>query len=122
MENKRWALKKDVEETIDPKTREEFEKLAKQWRHETGHLSSVSSMVKHPAYQSIIAMGEKSLPLILERMYKNPNHYFWALTCITGDDPSVFGEPTQKAYERWLEWGQEHGYLECTFSENEEIS
>src|SRR6185436_14010617 len=56
-----------------------FDALAAQWRRETAMLSSTSQIVMHPAYQRIMAMGEKAVPLILRELQKEPEHWFYAL-------------------------------------------
>lgn len=44
----------------------------------------------HPAYQQIIGMGEKALPLILRDLRDRPTgHWFWALNAITGEEPTL---------------------------------
>src|SRR5215469_5713400 len=39
-----------------------FRSLASKWRDETGHLSSYTDRIIHPAYQEIIGMGEIAVP------------------------------------------------------------
>jgi hypothetical protein len=66
-----------------------------------------------PAYQQIIGMGPAVLPLLLDELAREPDHWFWALWAITGSDP-VPSESRGKVGEMaqaWLKWGQEHGYL-----------
>lgn len=93
---------------------EEFQLLAEQWRRETGMLSSVSKKVGHPAYQKIIAMGDKALPFILRELRDRPAYWFGALKAITAQSPARPDEKLdlQKLREAWLRWGQERGYLE----------
>jgi hypothetical protein len=89
-----------------------FLQLAEQWRRETGMLSVVSKMAMHPAYQRIIGMGQPVVPLILRELEQEPDHWFWALQAISGDDP-VLAEQRGHVAEMataWLEWGRAHGY------------
>jgi len=89
-----------------------FYQLAYRWRAEIGLSSSITQMAMHPAYQEIIGMGKEALPLILFELERNPDHWFWALTAITGEDP-VKPEDRgriKKMAEAWLNWGREHGY------------
>jgi hypothetical protein len=89
-----------------------FLQLSQQWRHETGMLSVVSKMVIHPAYQRIIGMGQPVIPLIFRELEREPDHWFWALQSITGENPVSVdrqGNITQMA-AAWLEWGTAHGY------------
>ena len=90
-----------------------FEGLVDQWRAETLHLSSTTQIATHPAYQRIIGLGPVVIPLILKELAKKPNHWFWALRALTGEDP-VAEEDQGKIEEMtaaWLSWGQEQGYL-----------
>ena len=67
----------------------EFRELASQWRLDTGHFSIVSQMTRHPAYQSIIEMGEPAIPLILKDLLEKPDHWFPALAAISGESPQI---------------------------------
>ena len=90
-----------------------FEILKEKWKDETGHLSSITDIAMHPSYQQIIGLGQSVVYLILSEMEKEPDHWFWALQSITGEDPvspehrGQIGEMT----EAWLRWGRESGYL-----------
>ena len=64
-----------------------------------------------PAYQQIIGMGPRVLPLILRELEHKPEHWFWALRLIAQEDPvlpdhrGVVAEMTQD----WLKWGRRKG-------------
>jgi len=91
-----------------------FSNLAKEWKESTSMLSSVTEIVIHSAYQQIIGMGPTVIPLILLSMRQEPDHWFWALKAITGEDP-VSPEHRGKIGEMcdaWLDWGKKHLYLE----------
>jgi hypothetical protein len=49
----------------DPQLEQRFRTLAAEWDEETGHLSSITQMARHPAYQQIIGMGPAVVPLLL---------------------------------------------------------
>ncbi len=88
---------------------ENFQALVEAWRQEVQFLSSVTEMSLHPAYQRIIGMGASVLPLLLRELENRPDHWFWALTAITGVDP-VQPEDRgriEKMSESWLKWGKE---------------
>lgn len=90
-----------------------FTALATKWRDETGMISSTLKIVMHPAYQSIMAMGEKALPFILRDLQQEPDHWFYALRMITDDSP-VKPEDAgdmQKMADSWVQWGIESGYI-----------
>jgi hypothetical protein len=89
-----------------------FEALATQWRRETRHLSLMNDIVLNSAYQQIIGMGKPAIALILKDLKQQPEHWFWALRSITGENPirpEDRGRLPQMT-EAWLEWGRQHGY------------
>ena len=95
------------------KLRDEFRSLAERWRQETGMHSSVPKIAMHPAYQRIIGMGEKAVPLILQELQNQPDHWFWALNTITGQNPippDAAGN-IRLMTEAWLEWGKKKGHI-----------
>jgi len=90
---------------------EKFQALASMWRNDVLFTSSVTEMVLHPAYQRIIGMGAAAVPFLLRELERRPDHWFWALTAITGADP-VRPEHRGKLREManaWLKWGTEQG-------------
>ena len=89
----------------------EFHLLVKKWRKETAIFSSITKIVIHPAYQRIIGMGIPALPLILSELQRKPDHWFWALNAITGEDPVELEDDFDSAVKKWLEWGRGKGYL-----------
>ena len=88
-----------------------FQSLAETWRREVKFLSSVTEMVLHPAYQRIIGMGTAVVPHLLRELESRPDHWFWALTAITGADPVKPEDrgKLRKMTEAWLRWGKEQG-------------
>ena len=88
-----------------------FSQLAEKWHEERGASSSITHLVLSPAYQKIIGMGERAVPLILDQLARegdDPDHWGWALHAITGDDPvpaEAAGDTTEIA-RAWLAWGQ----------------
>lgn len=90
-----------------------FEELASVWRKETGHLSSITKIVMHHAYQSIIGMGPAVVPLLLRRLQVEPEYWFWALTAITRQNP-VRPEDAgdiEKMAEAWIQWAKQKGIV-----------
>ncbi len=94
--------------------RAEFKSLTLEWKADTAILSSVQDISLHPAYQRIIGLGKSVLPLIFESLEREPDHWFWALRALTGEDPvptkdrGKLGAMT----DAWLAWGVEHGYVQ----------
>jgi hypothetical protein len=103
-----WA-KEGEEDELE----EVFRKLVAEWRTAVAPLSSTTRRVQHPAYQRIIALGPRVVPLVLRELKERPNHWFAALQALTGADPvpiSDRGKISQMT-EAWVRWGEEHGYL-----------
>jgi hypothetical protein len=92
-----------------------FRELVAQWKAATLFTSSGTEMALHPAYQQIIGIGKEAIPLILEELQREEDHWFWALKSITGEDPvsEVDRGNVPKMTQSWLQWGQRHGYLPC---------
>lgn len=88
-----------------------FSHLAQSWHNDTAHLSSVHAMARHPAYQEIINMGPEVVPLILQEMQRKPDHWFWALHAITGEDPAPKGSTVREATQAWINWGKNQDLL-----------
>jgi hypothetical protein len=89
-----------------------FATLAAEWKAERGHSSPISKLCTHQAYQQIVGMGEKAVPLLLRELEREPDHWFWALKAITGVNP-VPQESRANIREmarHWVKWGHEQGY------------
>lgn len=96
----------------EPTPKQKFQSLAHQWRQETRHLSLMSDIVLNAAYQQIVGMGTPAVPMLLQELKKRPDHWFWALRSITGENPVSSDDRghLSKMAEAWLRWGREHGY------------
>jgi len=90
---------------------EEFRLLTNSWKHNTAAQSMLERIVRHPAYQQIIALGPDVVPLILAELQRQPDHWFWALKSITGEDPVPPGANFTEAVEAWLAWGRKRGLI-----------
>jgi hypothetical protein len=90
-----------------------FTELAREWRAETAVHSSVTKKAMHPAYQRIIGMGPAVIPLILRDLEREPDHWFWALTALTGEDPIPPEDAgdIDKMAQAWLARGKQLGYI-----------
>jgi hypothetical protein len=90
-----------------------FETLFQQWKRETFLSSSGSEITNHHAYQSIIEMGQPVVPFILIKLKEDPQHLFYALFKITGENPvqPEHAGSLSKMAADWLEWGVQKGYL-----------
>src|SRR5215212_2118938 len=86
-----------------------FAKLKTEWRQDTRYLSSTSAIATHPAYQRILGLGPQVIPLILSELQREPGHWFWALSALTGEDPVPPADRGRIAAMAgaWLRWGRE---------------
>ena len=111
MTTREHPASEDVRTTTDAQAR--FERLAAEWKHETAHLSSLSMIAEHRAYQEIMGMGKEAIPLILRDLKDSPAQWFWALRSITGESP-VRPEDRGDVYAMtaaWLDWGKDRQYI-----------
>ena len=90
-----------------------FRVLVKRWRKDTQFKSSITESAMHPAYQRIIGMGPSVVPLLLKELEHDPDHWFWALCAITGENPVAARDAGRvpKMTEAWLKWGKLQGYV-----------
>ena len=98
---------------LGPSPDERFKELAGEWRRDTRFMSSTTDIALHPAYQQIIGMGKEAIPLILRELDREPDHWFWALWAISGEDP-VPKEDRGRVHrmaEAWITWGKQRDYL-----------
>lgn len=91
-----------------------FSNLEKEWKESTPMLSSVTEIVMHPSYQQIIGMGVTAIPLIFLSMRRELDHWFWALSAITGENPVDIKHrgKIKEMTNAWLDWGLKNLYLE----------
>lgn len=88
--------------------------LAAEWRRTRQKTSSsVVALAMHPAYQRIIGQGKAALPFILNQLERAPDHWFWALSAITGEDPVAEEDrgDLEAMARSWLAWGRQCGYI-----------
>ena len=94
---------------------ERFQRLSNEWKHDTGHLSTVSRITTHPSYLGIVAMGKPAIPLILKDLEMEPNHWFSALSAMAGEGPNIPAQDRgdmRAICNAWLEWGKSENYIE----------
>ena len=98
-----------------------FNELAEQWLKDTAYHSNSAPIVRHPAYQQIVELGDAALPLIFRELEKGQMAVHWphVLRAVTGADPTP---PPRKLHadfvaldiraihDAWLQWGKEQGY------------
>jgi hypothetical protein len=87
-----------------------FSRDVMEWRADSHLMSSVTDMVLLPSYQRIIGLGPAAVPLLIEDLRRDlsdggdPDHWFWALTAIVGEDHAAGAHTTLEAARRWVEW------------------
>ena len=99
----------------DPELVRRFRDLVRVWKEAKVFTSSGTDIALQPAYQQIIGMGKDAIPLILDELRREEDHWFWALKAITGEDPVAPGDRGNlpKMTEAWLRWAEAHSYLPC---------
>ena len=92
---------------------ERFRRLADQWKEESQFMSNTAQMVLLHSYLGIIGMGPPAVPLILEELQREPDHWFRALEAITQENPvppEAAGRVEMMA-QAWIDWGKQKEYL-----------
>jgi hypothetical protein len=106
------ARRRNEDETLEKLFREHSER----WKEDTRHLSSTTKMISHPSYLRIIGLASKSHGhglerLLLQELQSEPDHWFAALTAISGEDPVQPKHDFDEAVSAWLEWGRKKGII-----------
>jgi hypothetical protein len=89
-----------------------FEDLRLTWIEQRGASSRAEDIILAHAYQQIIALGARAVPLIIRSMRERPDHWFWALNVITGVDPideEMYGD-VPRMTRAWLDWAAKSGF------------
>jgi hypothetical protein len=99
-------------ETEDDEAQAEFDRLSRIWLDETMVTSSLTRMVKHPAYQEIIQMGPRVIPPILRDLEREPKMWGPALHAITKATPvpNEDAGKVRRVAAAWLKWAKDNGY------------
>jgi len=91
----------------------ELRQLAAEWKRSRGVASSITRLAMLPPYQRIIGKGKDAVPFLLRELAREPDHWFWALTAITGENPvpeQAAGD-LQAMARAWIAWGTARGYI-----------
>lgn len=76
-------------------------------------MSNTAQMAMLRSYQNIVGMGEPAVPMLLEELQREPDHWFWALEAITSENPvppEANGSIDEMA-RAWIDWGRQKGYI-----------
>ena len=88
----------------EPTVEQVFKTLVEQWRKETSVLSSVQAKIFNANYQRVITLGRQVLPLIFRELRDRGGQWYWALECITGDNPAAGAQSISEAKQAWLRY------------------
>jgi len=90
-----------------------FRRLASEWKAQSRYLSNTAQMAMLQPYQRIIGMGAPVVPLLLEELQREPDHWFWALEAITWENPvpAASAGRVPLMTQAWVEWGRKQGLL-----------
>jgi hypothetical protein len=89
-----------------------FDFLVREWKQRESPSSSAMELAMHPAYQKIIGMGPVAIPWVIEELEKEPDHWFWALHCLTGGvDPVAATDrgDIEAMSQAWVLWARDNG-------------
>ena len=86
------------------------------WKSDTIHCSSLTKRLAHPSYLRIIGLSRNFTNYEVERallqeLQTDPDHWFAALSAITGEDLAQQEHDFDEAVEAWLAWGRERGII-----------
>lgn len=96
---------------VEPGIERDFREIASRWRKETRILSSIQAKIFHRDYQRIIGMGPAVLPFIFAEMEAAGGQWYWALECITGDNPALGAPNVPLVKKAWLDYAVRNGFL-----------
>ncbi len=98
---------------LENSIKKEFLIFKDSWLNEIMLSSNTSDIINNKHYYSIIKLGKDVIPYILEDLRQNNNHWFSALTKITGDNPVPVEHlgNISKMTNDWIAWGKTNGWL-----------
>ncbi len=84
-----------------------------QWMRAHQDAVAPMSRLSHP-YQRVISLGMPVVPYILAELAAQPDHWFWALSAITGIDPvpEEAAGNLRAMTQAWLKWGDREGFID----------
>jgi hypothetical protein len=93
--------------------RAEFDRLADELASATVGLGSLRAAAQQPAYGEILALGQKAIPFLLERVDDPTQGPLWMrlLGSLIGFPPMLKMETVADAAEAWRIWGRAFGHL-----------
>ena len=103
------------EDRLHDETKVRFEVIARQWKLETGGMSSVSQITSNKHYLRILAMGQRVIPYIIDDLRKEAAPWFYALSVLAERDDigREYRGQFRKIANAWIEWWENEGHLVC---------
>lgn len=104
-----WLIERSASANVAAR----FAELSDQWEAEAGLLARLDDAVRLWPYQQVIGIGPAVVPFILESLKAEPDHWFWALSAITGENPIPDEDRGNLGAmsDAWLEWGRDKGLV-----------
>jgi hypothetical protein len=86
-----------------------FDELADKLAYATRGLSSTRLAYGHPAYAEIMALGDRSIPWLIERLESPGDRPIWLrlLGTLTRFQPGAGMETIPEAAAAWIKWGKQ---------------
>jgi hypothetical protein len=85
-----------------------FEQLADELEEDAAVLSATRRAMKLPAFREILALGDKVIPEVIERLKTSNNRPLWLrmLGTLTPFPPGAGEETIDDAADAWIQWGR----------------
>lgn len=85
-----------------------FEILADKWSEDIAFTSNTTEIIKHPIYRAVTELGRDVIKPILKRMDSTHEHWFYALSEITNENPVKQEHHgfIDLIINDWIEWGE----------------
>ncbi|SRR6266545_3508993 len=96
----------------EPDIKTQFDVLAEELAADGAGVSNTRSLLSHPAYLGILALGERAIPLLLNRLESPGARPIWLtlLGSLTTFQPGAGTETIEEAAAHWVSWGKLHGH------------
>lgn len=88
--------------------KEYFDSLKYLWLEETKYSSNVFLTTNHPAHLALVKLGAQVLPLLIEDLQNDNNHWFITLNKITGENPIADEHVgnVEDMKQDWITWAE----------------
>jgi hypothetical protein len=92
----------------DAELRAQFDTLAEELLLDAAGVSVPRRLAGHPAYLGILALGDRAIPLLVERLETGEGRPVWLtlLGSLTGFQPGAGRQTIREAAEDWIAWSR----------------